>query len=451
MTTAVEVLDKLERRVTITVALADVKQEVEKRLKVQARTAKAPGFRPGKVPLKMVAAQYGYQIETEVLNDKVGRAFYDATVANDIRVAGLPSIAPKETQENQADGTVVFDATFEVYPEVSIGDLSGLELDKFTTEVDQAELDKTIDILRKQRAHYHVKGEQSDHGDGGSDLTAKNDDRVTIDFEGKIDDVAFPGGSAEDYAFVLGQGRMLPEFEAATVGLKVGESKTFPLTFPEDYHGKDVAGKTAQFTVTLKQIEWPHLPELDSDFVKSLGIESGDVEKLRSDILENLQREVRARLKSKNKEGVMQGLLDVCQFDVPTSLIKEEENQLVERARKDMEQRGMNVKDMPIPTEIFTEQAVRRVRLGLILAELVKSNQLEAKTEQVKTYIEEFAKSYEDPQQVVKYYFSDRRRLGEIEALVLEENVVAYVYGQAKLIEKTIPFDELMGNNPERG
>lgn len=448
MATVVETLGKLERRLTIIFPLTEVQAEVEKRLKLRARTAKAPGFRPGKVPMKMVAAQYGYQIEIEVLNDKVGRAFSDAANENNLRVAGSPKIEPK-TSEDVADGSVAFDATFEVYPEVTIGDLSSIEVEKNTAAVTDAEVDKTIDILRKQRVHYHVKGEQGEHGDGGTDLAAQNDNRVTVDFVGKIDGVEFAGGKAEDYPFVLGEGRMLPEFEAAVVGLKVGEAKTFPLAFPADYHGKDVAGKTAEFTITLKKLEWAHLPEMDSEFAKSLGVPDGDMQKMREDIKMNLEREVAGRLKAKNKDVVMDALIKVAELDVPKALIDQDVVRLIEMTRQDMAQRGMNAKDMPFPPELFTAQAERRVRLGLILAEVVKENALQATAEQVKAQVEDFAQSYEDPQQVVKYYFSDRRRLSEVEALVLEENVVNYVLGKSKVTEKSVLFDELMGNNAQ--
>lgn len=449
MATAVETLDKLERRITITLPLADVQAEVEKRLKVRARTAKAPGFRPGKVPMKMVAAQYGYQVENEVLNDKVGRAFNDVTAENNLRVAGLPKIEPK-TGDGLGEGVVAFDATFEVYPEVKIGDMSSVEVEKVTAAVSDAEIDKTIDILRKQRVHYHVKGEQGAHGDGGPDQSAQANDRVTLDFVGKIDGEEFQGGKADDFAFVLGEGRMLPEFEAAATGLKVGESKTFPLVFPADYHGKDVAGKTAEFTITLKKLEWAHMPAVDAEFAKSLGVEEGDVNKMREDIRSNLEREVGNRVKAKTKESVMDALIKVSELDVPKALVDQDAERLAEMTRQDMAQRGMaNVKDMPFPIELFATQAERRVRLGLILAEIVKANKLEATPDQVKAQVEDFAQSYEDPQQVIKYYYSDRRRLAEVEALVLEENVVNYVLGKAKVIDKTIPFDELMGNNAQ--
>ena len=450
MATAVENLEKLARRMTITLPLADVRAEVEKQLKIRARTVKAPGFRPGKVPMKMVAAQYGFQIENDVLNEKVGRAFAEAASENNLRVAGMPKIEAKQAAEGQADdGLISFDATFEVYPEVKIGDLAGAEVEKTTASIGDAEIDKTIDILRKQRVHYHAKGEHSEHGDGGGDLAAKDGDRVTVDFTGKIDGVEFPGGKAEDFPFVLGEGRMLPEFEAAARGLKVGESKEFDLSFPEDYHGKDVAGKTAQFTVTLKKVEWPHLPEVDAEFAKSLGIADGDLEKMRADIRRNLEREVNSRVKAKTKDSVMDALIKISELDVPQALVEQDIDRLVEMTNQDMAQRGMNVKDMQLPRELFTAQAERRVRLGLILAELVKANDLKATPEQVKAQVEEFAQAYEDPKQVIKYYFGDRSRLAEVEALVLEENVVNYVLGKSKVAEKAVAFDELMANNAQ--
>ena len=448
MATAVETLDKLARRITITVPMAEVQAEVEKRLKTRAKSAKAPGFRPGKVPMKMVAAQFGYQVETEVLNDKVGTAFNNAANENNLRVAGFPKIEPK-TGADAVEGSILFDATFEVYPEVTIGDLAAAEVERTTTAVSDTEIDKTIEILRKQRVHYHVKGEHGAHGDGGTVQTAQNADQVTIDFVGSIDGVEFPGGKADNYTFVLGEGRMLPEFEAATVGLKVGEAKTFPMAFPADYHGKDVAGKTAEFTITLKKLEWAHMPEVDAEFAKSLGVEDGDMTKMREDIKTNLEREVSGRVKAKTKDSVMDALIKIAELDVPKALVDQDVERLMDMTRQDMTQRGMDIKDMPFPPELFTAQAERRVRLGLILAEVVKSNNLQATPEQVKAQVEDFAQSYEDPKEVLKYYFGDRRRLAEVEALVLEENVVNYVLSKSKVTDKPVAFDELMATNQQ--
>lgn len=447
MATAVETLEKLERRVTLSVPVADVNAEVEKRLKIRARSAKAPGFRPGKVPMKMVAAQYGYTVENEVLNDKIGRAFAEATAAHNLRVAGFPKIEAKA--DEKVEGAMVFEATFEVYPEVKVGDLTSVEVEKSKADISDAEIDKTIDILRKQRVHYHVKGAHDAHGDGGPDQSAQNNDRVTVDFVGKIDGVEFAGGKADDFVFVLGEGRMLAEFEKQTLGMKVGEAKTFSMDFPADYHGKDVAGKTAEFTITLKKLEWAHLPEVDAEFAKSLGVADGDIQKMRADVRANLEREVGSRVKARTKSSVMDALIKVAELDVPKALLDQDAERLAEMTREDMRQRGMDVKNMPFPPELFTSQADRRVRLGLILAEMVKSNGLQATAEQIKAHVDEFAHAYEDPQQVIKYYYSDRNRLAEVEALVLEENVVTYVLGKAKVTEKSVAFDELMGNNAQ--
>lgn len=446
MANVVENLGKLERRVTISLPKDTVQKEVDSRIRQLAKNVRMPGFRPGKVPLKMVTQQYSGQVEAEVLSDKVGKEFFEVTRTENLRVAGQPSFAPKggEVADDYA-----FDATFEVYPEVKIGDVATAEIERTVTTISESEIDRTLEILRKQRVHYHARGEGGEHGDGGADTAAKDGDRVTMDFVGKLDGTLFEGGSAEDFTFVLGEGRMLPEFEAATLGLKVGESKTFPLAFPADYHGKDVAGKTADFTITLKNLEWAHLPEVDAEFAKSLGIEDGDLTKMREDIKRNLEREVSARTKSKTKDSVMDALIKASELEVPKALIEQDIERLMEMAQQDMAQRGMDPKGMQLPRELFAAQAERRVRLGLILAEVVKTNKLEATEEQVKAQVEDFAQSYEDPQQVLKYYFSDRRRLAEVEALVLEENVVNYVLGKSKVSEKSVAFDALMGNQPQ--
>ncbi len=447
MVTAVEILEKLERRVTLNVLMSDMDTEIEKRLKVRARTAKAPGFRPGKVPMKMVSAQYGAVVQGEVLNELLDRAFRAVSTEHNLRVAGYPRIEPKG--DENVDGAIVFQATFEVYPEVKIGDLAGVEIAQSKSEVTDAEIDKTIDILRKQRVHFHTKGVHDAHGDGGPDTSAQNGDRVTVDFVGKIDGVEFAGGKADDYPFVLGEGRMLAEFEQAVLGLKAGEAKTFNMTFPDDYHGKDVAGKTAEFTITVKNVEWAHLPDIDENLAKSLGIADGDMQKMRDDIRGNLEREVGSRVKAKTKTNVMDALLKVAELDVPKVLLQQDSERLAEMTREDMRQRGMNVNDMPFPAELFNEQADRRVRLGLILSELVKMHELRATGDQIKAHVEDFAKAYEDPQQVVKYYFGDRQRLAEVEALVIEENVVNFVLSKAKVTESVVSFDELMGNTQQ--
>ena len=442
MANVVENLGKLERRVTISLPKVAVQKEIETRIKQLAKNVKMPGFRPGKVPLKMVAQQYAGQVEAEVLSDKVGREFFDISRAENLKVAGSPRFASKDGEQSAED--YAFDATFEVYPEVSIGDIATAEVSRTTTDISDAEIDRTLDILRKQRVHYHTRGEAGEHGDGGADLEAKEGDRVTVDFVGKIDGTAFAGGTAEDFVFVLGEGRMLPEFEKATLGLNLGGSREFDLAFPEDYHGKEVAGKTAQFTVTLKKVEWAHLPEADGEFAKSLGIVDGDVTKMRGEIRENLEREAKRRTQALLKNQVMDALLKISELEVPKALVEQDQERLVEMARRDLEQRGVpNAQQAPIPVEMFREQAERRVKLGLVIAEVVQQNNLQAKPEQIRAEVDEFAKSYEDPKEVVRWYYSDKQRLSEMEAFVVENNVVEFVTAKAQVTDKQVAFEEL--------
>lgn len=441
MANDVENLGKLERRVTISLPKESVQKEIETRIRQIAKNVRMPGFRPGKVPLKMVTQQYAGQVEAEVLSDKVGKQFFDISRAENLRVAGQPSFSPKE---GAGEDIYAFDATFEVYPEVKVGDISTAEVERTVTTISDQEVDRTLEILRKQRVHYHARGEAGEHGDGGAELAAQSGDRVTVDFIGTLDGEPFQGGSAEDFSFVLGEARMLPEFEQAATGLKVGETREFDLRFPDDYQSKDVAGKTARFTVAMKKVEWPHLPEIDADFAKSLGIEDGNVSKMRAEIKENLEREAKRRTQSIVKNQVMDALLKISELDVPKALIDQDQQRLVEMARQDLTQRGVpNAASAPIPAEMFKEQAERRVKLGLLLAEVVRSNGLEAKPEQIRAEVEEFAKSYEDPKDVIRWYYSNQQRLAEMEAYVVESNVVEFVLGKAKVTDKEVSFEAL--------
>jgi len=435
MTVTVETLEKLERRITLNLSAQEIGQEVDNRLKRLSRTVKADGFRPGKVPMSVVAQRYGYSVQYEVVNDKVGKAFSDAAAEAKLRVAGTPRIAQKD---EAPEGHLAFDATFEVYPEVRLGDLSALEVDRIATEVTEAAVDRTIDILRKQRRTFA----QRPASEGAAET-----DRVTIDFEGKIDGEPFAGGKAEAFQFIIGEGQMLEQFDLAVRGMRVGESKTFPLQFPADYQGQDVAGKEADFLVTMKKIEAAHLPEVDDPFAKALGIKEGTVEALRSDVRKNLEREVKFRLMSRNKAAVMDALVKSAELDVPKSLVDSETERMVESARADLKQRGIKDADTaPIPADIFKPQAERRVRLGLVVAELVRSSGLQARPDQLQKHIEELSQSYERPAEVVRYYLSDRQRMAEVEAVVIENNVTDHVLGQVKVVDKVIPFDELMAS-----
>jgi len=434
MQPVVETLSGLERRVDLVLSMDDIEKEVQTQLKRVAKTAKVQGFRPGKAPLSVIERSHGPGIRYDVINSQVGNALDKALQDSNLRIAGTPSVEPKT--EDVEDGKLAFSATFEVYPEVQVPDLSALDVKRAQIEVGDAEVQRTIDILRQQRANYEAR-------DGRE---AQDNDRVTLDFVGTLDGVAFEGGSAEGFSFVLGQGRMLPEFETAVAGLKAGDSKTFPLTFPDDYQGKEVAGKTAEFKITVTEVAEAVLPEMNSEFAKQLGQPEGDVEKLLADVRGNIEREVKARAMSRTKASVFDALLAAGTFDVPKALVESDAQSRVAAAREDLKQRGVpNADSIPIPVEAFSAESERRVRLGLLVSELVSSAELQAKPEQVRARIEELAQNYEQPAQVVAYYLSDRQRRSEIEAMVLEENVVDHILSKAKVTDEKVDFDELMG------
>ena len=433
MSVNVETLDKLERKLTLVVPSEGIQFEINKRLQKLARSVRMDGFRPGKVPLNVVSKQYGSSVYQEVLNDKVGRVFQDAIVESGLLIAGRPTInqlADKSPTEMQ------FEAFFEVFPEVTMGDFTAAEIEKIDADVDDAAIERTLDILRKQRRTFSQRA---------ADQVAQDGDRVTVDFEGKIDGEPFEGGKSENFQYLVGEGQMLKEFEDAVRGMKAGESKTFPLAFPADYHGKEVAGKTADFMVTLNKLEVAHMPEVNGELSKQLGVEDGTVESLRADIRKNLQREVKHRVQARNKNAVMDALIKVAELDLPKISIESEIEGMMERAREDMKQRGMKDTDkMQLSRELFQPLAERRVRLGLILSALVNQNQLQATQEQIKAHIDELASSYERPEDVARWYLNDARRMTEIEALVTENNVTNFVLEKAKTVEKKVAFDELM-------
>ena len=436
MAVTVETLEKLERKMTLTLPLGAIQSEVDSRLKRLARTVKMDGFRPGKVPMNVVAQRYGYSVHYEVMNDKVGEAFANAANAAKLRVAGQPRI----TESGAApDGEMAFDAVFEVFPEVRIADLDSVEVERLSTEVTDSAVDKTLDILRKQRRTFAQRAQ---------DAAALEGDRVTVDFEGKIDGETFSGGKADNFQFIVGDGQMLKEFDAAVRGMKSGESKTFQLAFPANYHGKDVVGKTADFMVTINKIEAAHLPEVNEALAKSLGIADATVEGLRTDIRKNLGREVKNRLLARNKQAAMDALVAKSELDLPNATVQSEVDRMVEGARADLKLRGVKDADKaPIPGDVFRAQAERRVRLGLVVAELVRANELQAKPEQIKAHIDDLAASYEKPADVVRWYYSDNKRMAEVEGAVIENNVTEFVLGKVKVSDKAISFDELMEKN----
>lgn len=433
MSVTVETLENLERKVVLSLPWSEINAETDKKLKQTQRRAKIDGFRPGKAPLKMIAQMYGASAQNDVINELVQRRFHDVAVAQELKVAGFPRFEGVEEQDDKESFKVA--AIFEVFPEVVIGDLSAQEVEKVTASVGDAEVDQTVEILRKQRTRFnHVERE------------ARNGDRVIIDFEGKIDGEPFAGGASKNYAFVLGASQMLPEFEAGVVGMKAGESKDVTVNFPEDYHGKDVAGKTAVFTITLNNVSEATLPEVDADFAKALGIADGDVAKMREEVKKNVSREVERRVNEQTKESVMNALLKAVELKAPVALVNEEAARLANEMKQNFVNQGMaDAANLDLPLDIFKEQAERRVSLGLILAKLVDENKLEPTEEQVKAVVANFAESYEDPQEVIDWYYAELSRLQAPTSLAIESNVVDFVLGKAKVNEKALSFDEVMG------
>jgi len=412
----------------------DVDKQVDDRLKKLARNVKMPGFRPGKVPMKMVVQQYGPQVRSEVIGDAVQKAFSDAVKEANLKVAGYPKIEKKDGAAE--DKSFEFSATFEVYPEVRVGDLSAGKIERPQAGVDDAAVDRTIEILRKQRVTFHPAARAAQDGD-----------KLVVDFEGRIDGATFAGGKASDFAFVLGEKRMLPDFEKAALGMKAGESKTFDLAFPADYHGKDVAGKTASFTLTLKGVEEPRLPALDAEFAKQLGVADGDLAKMRADVRANVEREAKKRIEARVKASVLQLLMDVTPLEVPKALVEMETRTLVESAMQEMQAKGLKLDKLPFDPQAFEVSARRRVALGLIIGELARTEKLQPKPAEVRALIEAESQSYEHPAEVVKWFYMQPQRLSEMEGLALETNVINWVLSKAKVEDKPIPFDQLMGSN----
>lgn len=433
MAANVEQLDSLERRLQMTVPVERIEREIDERLKKMARNAKMPGFRPGKVPMKLLAQTYGPQLRSEVLGDAVQKTFTDAVREANLKVAGQPRIEPKQ---DAAAGALEFSATFEVYPEFSIGDVSAASIERPQVVVDDAAIDRTLEILRKQRVSYAPAARAAQDGD-----------RVTVDFAGTIGGESFAGGKAEGFAFVLGEGRMLPEFETSARGMTAGEAKTFELKFPDDYHGGDVAGKTASFTLTVRQVEAPQLPALDAQFAQSLGVGDGDLAKMRIEVRQNVEREVAKRVEARVKHQALEALLGATPLELPKSLVAMETRELVERAAADLRARGLKFEKLPLDPQAFEASAKRRVALGLIIAELARAEKLQPKPAEVRALIEQEAQSYESPAEVVKWFYLQPQRLQEMEGMALEANVVRWVLQKAKVADKAMPFDELMGSN----
>ena len=426
MTAPLETLDGLSRRITLNINHAEIEAEVSKRLGKIARNTRIDGFRPGKAPLKLVAARYSGEIRGEVVGDVLQQDFAQAVHDNSLHVAGQPEFAPAPEGK--------FTVTFDVFPDITLGELSGIQVTRPVVEVSDADVDRTLEVLRTQRVQYQT-----------AEREAKDGDRVHIDYVGSIGGEPFEGGESRDFPVLLGEGRTLKEFEGSLTGMKAGESKTFDVTFPEDYFAKELSGKTASFTVTMKSVQEAHLPEVDAALAQSLGVHEGGITKLREEIKENLAREAKRRVQARVKEQVLNGLLATTPFDVPAGLVAMERRALMEKAMTDLKARGMREQDVRLGDETFEPQARRRVALGLLMDEVVRANGITAPQEQVQALVDEFAQSYEDPSEVVAWYHQDSERLNEARALVLEENLVNWVLEHAQVNDEPTTLEKLMG------
>lgn len=430
MQMTLETLGQLERRLHVAVPKAQIEGEIQKRLAQLAKTAKVPGFRPGKVPFKMVAQQYGPQVRSDVISDTVQASLNDAIRTQNLRVAGYPRIEPKQ---DVADDQFEFSAVFEVYPEIKLGDLSSVTITRPVVEVTPVEVERTIEILRQQRARYEPVMRPMQKGD-----------RAIVDFTGTIDGAEFPGGQARDFAIVLGEGKMLPEFEVALAGMEPGATKSFGLTFPADYHGKEVAGRNAEFNLTLKSLAEPHLPPIDAEFAKNFGIASGSLDELRAEIATNLGVELRRKIEVLLKDQVMKALQSRAELVVPKSLVELEAQSLRDRAIAELKNRGVNTEELELTPEVFRPRAEERVAFSLILNEIVRQHQLHARPEQVRLLVEEAAQSFEQPEAVIRWHYEQAERLNEFQIRAVERNVIDWVLQHARVEDQPTAFSTLM-------
>jgi len=425
MQVSVESTSALERRMTVGVPAERIETEVNKRLQQTASRAKVPGFRPGKVPMSVIRQRYEDSARQEALGDLIQATYYEAIVAQKLNPAGAPAVEPKVFEKGK---DLEYVATFEVFPEIQLAGFDGLSIERQQAEVQDSDVDNMLEILRKQNTRFEAV-----------ERAAENGDQLNIDFVGKIDGEAFAGGSAKGTPLVLGSGRMIPGFEEALVGVKAGEERVINPTFPADYQNLDLAGKTAEFTITVNSVSAPQLPELNDEFFALFGIKEGGIDGFRAEVRKNMERELRQAIKSKVKNQVMEGLLAANPVEVPKALIANEVNRLRVQA---VQQFGGNIKPDQLPAELFEEQAKRRVVLGLIVAEVVKKTELKPDESRVRELIEEMASAYQEPQQVVAWYLKNEQQLNEVRSVVLEEQVVDTVLQQAKVTDKAVSYEE---------
>lgn len=425
MQVSVENTSALERRMTIGVPAERIETEVNKRLQQTARRAKVPGFRPGKVPMSVIRQRYEAAARQEALGDLIQATFYEAVVEQKLNPAGQPSVEPKVFEKGK---DLEYVATFEVFPEFTVAGFEGINVERQSAEVNDADVDNMLDILRKQNVRYETVERE-----------AQNEDQLNIDFVGKIDGEAFSGGSATGTQLVLGSGRMIPGFEDGLVGAKAGEERVLNVTFPEDYQNLDLAGKAAEFSVKVNSVSAPTLPELTDEFFAQFGIKEGGIDGFRTEVRKNMERELRQAIKAKVKNQVMDGLLASNPIEAPKALLSNEIDRLRVQA---VQQFGGNIKPDQLPAELFEEQARRRVVLGLIVAEVVKQFELKPDDARVRELIQEMASAYQEPEQVVSWYYKNDQQMNEVRSVVLEEQVVDTVLQKASVTDKAVSYEE---------
>lgn len=425
MQVSVENTSALERRMTIGVPAERIETEVNKRLQQTARKAKIPGFRPGKVPMSVIRQRYEDGARQEALGDLIQATFYEAVVEQKLNPAGAPAVEPKSFEKGK---DLEYVATFEVFPEFTVAGFDTIAVERLSADVADSDLDNMLEVLRKQNVRFEV-----------ADRAAQNEDQLNIDFVGKVDGEVFAGGSATGTQLVLGSGRMIPGFEDGLVGAKAGEERVLNVTFPEDYQNLDLAGKAAEFTVTVNTVSEPKLPELNEEFFKQFGIKETGIEGFRTEVRKNMERELRQAIKSKVKNQVMDGLLAANPIEVPKALLENEVNRLRVQA---VQQFGGNIKPDQLPAELFEEQAKRRVELGLIVAEVVKQFDLKPDDARVREMIQEMASAYQEPEQVVAWYYKNEQQMNEVRSVVLEEQVVDTVLQKASVTDKSVSCEE---------
>ncbi|WP_456417616.1 trigger factor [Thiolapillus sp.] len=431
MQVSVESGEGLVKRLLVNLPADKVNELVDAKLKEAARTVKMDGFRPGKVPLRVVRQRYGAQVRQDAYGELIQSSFYEAATQENLQPVGEPSI---ELREEEADGGLAYTATFEVMPEVEVADLSALEIKRPVTEVQDADVDNMIEKLRQQRTEW-IEVERA----------AKNDDRLTLDFTGIMDGEAFEGGTASDISLVLGSGTMIPGFEAGLVGAKAGDKPVLELKFPDDYRVENLAGKDVTFNVEVKAVAEPKLPEVDEEFVKSLGVEDGTEESLRKEIRENMDREVRQKIKGRTKERVMDALLAANDISVPSAMISQEAAALKQQTQQEMSQSGQQ-STMDLPLSMFEPQAERRVKLGILVGEIMRNNEMKVDQARVDETIAEQAATFEDPQEIIDWYKENAQARASVENVVLEDQVVDLILQQAKVEEEKLSFDELLNS-----